>query len=332
MLQALLLMSQQCGAPDDDKGPWHWSGIAISVAYTLGLHRDPGSHEGLRKRIWWCCVMRDSLLALDLRQPARISKEDFDVLPLEDANFEIYIQPEHVAWILSERVLPHAPHNAALQKNLSSVCMAMAELCVHINRITRSGPEDDGLASAGRDLVAWADSLPPCWCYPPLLADVSYAMPPAAAVHRALLHMVYQTTMSTLHRTLLLRLQSIHPAEEQAQQARRSHQYIREVATNVARLASELNNLGLARLLPNTAVTALLPAMITNLVEMRNLEVEARERAASGFEECLSVTKELRDIYPAAEHALTYLGEAIHAPGGKIESEQQGTEFLSGHE
>jgi hypothetical protein len=42
LIQALLLMIYWYETPDDQKDTWHWMGMAISLAYTIGLHRNPG--------------------------------------------------------------------------------------------------------------------------------------------------------------------------------------------------------------------------------------------------------------------------------------------------
>lgn len=67
---------------------WHWTGIAIGLAQTIGLHRDPDAKkknssisDGQRqlwRRLWWMCVFRDCWLALGMGRPMRISLEDCD--------------------------------------------------------------------------------------------------------------------------------------------------------------------------------------------------------------------------------------------------------------
>ncbi|CRK15197.1 hypothetical protein BN1708_017356, partial [Verticillium longisporum] len=84
LVQALLLMTYWYETPDDQKDTWHWMGVAISLAHTIGLHRNPATtsmplrKQKLWKRIWWSCFMRDRLVALGMRRPTRIKDEDYD--------------------------------------------------------------------------------------------------------------------------------------------------------------------------------------------------------------------------------------------------------------
>jgi hypothetical protein len=62
-------------------------GIAISLAQSIGIHRDPqytrnviaNESRPLVCRIWWACVIRDRWLSLAKGRPMRIHDEDCDV-------------------------------------------------------------------------------------------------------------------------------------------------------------------------------------------------------------------------------------------------------------
>ena len=132
LVQSLLLMSS--GAPDDERDPWHWIGVAISVAHTIGLHRNPEAivvdkKQKLWKRIWWSCLMRDRLVALEMRQPTRIKEQDFNVPMLTLEDFDI-------------RPLDNFPTPQGMQQELAMLCIANASLCLVIcprSRIVPSG-------------------------------------------------------------------------------------------------------------------------------------------------------------------------------------------------
>ncbi|EXL40433.1 hypothetical protein FOCG_17055 [Fusarium oxysporum f. sp. radicis-lycopersici 26381] len=136
VIQALLLMTYWYETPDDQKGTWHWMGMAISLAYTIGLHRNAGltsmtpAKQKLRKRIWWSCCMRDRLIALGMRQPSRIKDEDFDVPMLEESDFEIEALPKDNTVIPASCTLVR---NLDMQRELAIMCIAKAQLCVCIN-------------------------------------------------------------------------------------------------------------------------------------------------------------------------------------------------------
>jgi hypothetical protein len=75
---------------------WHSLNIAVSLSYSLGLHRDinpdhiTAKNRGLRRRLWWTCFLRDRLIALAEGRPVRIKREDCHVplLGVEDFDFD----------------------------------------------------------------------------------------------------------------------------------------------------------------------------------------------------------------------------------------------------
>ena len=94
---------------DRNSGAWHWTGIAISLAQTLGLHRCPGyltnkqqplpeKQVSLLRRIWWTCIVRDRWLSLVKGRPMRIHDDDCDVpMPIaEDVTNELEKIPSRV--------------------------------------------------------------------------------------------------------------------------------------------------------------------------------------------------------------------------------------------
>ncbi|KFY06520.1 hypothetical protein V491_08588, partial [Pseudogymnoascus sp. VKM F-3775] len=135
IIQALLLMTYWCETPDNQKDTWHWMGVAISLANTIGLHRNPSPttipprKQKLWKRIWWSCFMRDHLVALGMRRPSRIKDEDFDIPMLELEDFETEEFPSHI--LSCCRTL----RNSALLTDLAHLCIAKAKLCLCISHV-----------------------------------------------------------------------------------------------------------------------------------------------------------------------------------------------------
>lgn len=90
LIQAVTLMGFWYTDPQDITGAWHWIGIAISLSQTVGIHR--GQQDALRRRIWWCLVVRDRWLSLAKGRPMRICDDDCDVPPptAEDVTLELH--------------------------------------------------------------------------------------------------------------------------------------------------------------------------------------------------------------------------------------------------
>lgn len=327
--------------PDDQKDTWHWMGVAISLAHTIGLHRNPEATsmapetQKLWKRIWWSCFMRDRLIALGMRRPTRIKDEDFDVPMLVESDFEIQPLSENITIIPQECVLMR---DVEMQRDLAIMCIAKAKLCLCISHMLKAQysvlirdnmkPENttnstmmlfpnkklenaESVKAVDAELKVWVESLPSCCQYRMLVPSDIKDGKSSIAVQRTLLHMVYHTTISALHRP-----QFLPSSPSQVPTSPRSVQEIsrlkvRDAAIHITGMATELHHLRLERYLPTTGVTVILPAMIIHLLEMKNPSSEARSRATRGFRQCMRVMEKLREIYAAADYATGFLDAAL---------------------
>lgn len=341
LVQALLLMTYWYETPDDQKDTWHWMGVAISLAHTIGLHRNPGSttmapvKQKLWRRIWWSCFMRDRLIALGMRRPTRIKDEDFDVPMLEESDFEIAPLPDYITIIPAECTLMR---DVNMQRELATMCIAKAQLCLCISHMLKTQysvlirdkmkPENttnstmmlfpnkqldnvESVNNVDMELMAWAESLPAVCQYRTLTPmDVENGRS-TVAVQRMLLHMVYYTTISALHRPQFLPSSPTQAPTTSRQVQEMSRVRVRDAAMHITRMAAELNQFHLEKFLPTTGVTVILPAMIIHLLEMKNPVSDARDRATRGFRQCMRVMDKLREVYAAADYATGFLDAAL---------------------
>ncbi|PNY29426.1 Cutinase transcription factor 1 beta [Tolypocladium capitatum] len=341
LVQALMLMTYWYETPDDQKDTWHWMGIAISLAHTIGLHRNPEatsmsvSKQRLWKRIWWSCFMRDRLIALGMRRPMRIKDEDFDVPMLVESDFEIQALADSNTVIPRECTLVR---DVAMQRELAAMCVAKADLCVCIGHMLKvqysvlirdkMKPENttnstmmlfpnkqldnaEGVGAVDLELAAWAHALPDCCRHRPLSPlDVEDGRS-TMAVQRTLLHMVYHTAISALHRPQFLPSSPSQAPTTSRQAQDMSRLRVRDAASQITRMATELHHLRLERYLPTTGVTVILPAMIIHLLEMKNQAPQTRERSTRGFRQCMRVMEKLREMYAAADYATGFLDAAL---------------------
>ena len=323
--------------PDDQKDTWHWMGVAISLAHTIGLHRDPAKtpmiprKQKLWKRVWWSCLMRDRLVALGMRRPTRIKGEDFDVPELTEDDFEIEVLPEDNQLLGLECALVR---DVEAQRQLAVMCIEKAKLCmligdmlkVQYSVLSRSGmrpehttnsthmllpnknPENmEEVESVDQELRDWFAGLPESCQHRPLdgtpLADANRAL----AVQRNLLHMIYHTTISALHRPLFLPSSATEGPTTPVEVQETARQRVREAAEHITRMAAEMRRHGLERYLPTTGVTVILPAMIVHMLDTKSPDAETRAKAILGLRECLVVMSNLRNIYAAADFATGFL-------------------------
>ncbi|CAM1507618.1 Fc.00g072590.m01.CDS01 [Cosmosporella sp. VM-42] len=354
LIQSLLLMTYWHEDLDDEKGPSHWIGLAISLAYKTGIQDNPGpartSGQRLQRRIWWSCYMRDCLVSLGFRQPLWIVADDFDVPMLVEDDFEIRALPSEdrrtyakIFFLRSER----------FQAQLAVMCMSKARLCVCIHRILETqysiqGPHSklsvnttssmmllhpvrnaktDDIHDIGRELEMWADSLP-VGCHQQMLSlsDIEDGMS-TIAIHRIVLFMVYYGTIIALYRPVSQSSDTqttTLPFQEQD-----AREKVFNAAIQIAEMTHDVNQLQLTKYLPATCITMILPAMIVHLLKMKHPEPLARQLAGRGLFRCMHALDQLRQIYNAADEATQILQEASNRAAVDINT---GEELIAPHQ
>jgi hypothetical protein len=324
--------------PDDQKDTWHWMGVAISLAHTIGLHRNPEKSDmepqkkKLWKRIWWSCFMRDRLIALGMRRPTRVKDEDYDVPMLTEDDFEIAPLPDHITIVPRECTLAR---DVEAQRELAQMCIAKAKLCLCISHVltaqysvlvrcqgmhegnTRSSvmlfpkklDQTDEVRGCDDELSQWISELPRACQYSNELGSGNSASP--IFVHRALLNMVYFTTLSALHRPQVLPSASSSKPDSSRELQDTSRRKVREASREITRISQDLYAHGFERYLPTTGVTVLLPAIIIHLLDIKSCNDDAQQAAVDGFCQCMLVLEKLRDSYASADFATQFLEAAI---------------------
>ncbi|RFU34666.1 hypothetical protein B7463_g1596, partial [Scytalidium lignicola] len=340
LVQSLLLMTYWYETPDDQKDTWHWMGVAISLAHTIGLHRNPEKSnmdirsQKLWKRIWWSCFMRDRLVALGMRRPTRVKDEDYDVPMLTEDDFEIKALSDDITVISPSCTLIR---DVEAQRELAQMCIAKAKLCLCVSHVLsaqysvlvkhqgmqgREGSarssvmlfpkkldQTDEVRRCDLELNQWINELPLSCHYSnePPTGPSSGPM----QVQRALLHMIYFTTLSALHRPQVLPSASSVQIDKNRELQDLSRKKVREASREITRISQDLHTRGLERYLPTTGVTVLLPAIIIHLLDIKSCNDEARQAAMEGFCQCMLVLEKLRDNYASADFATQFLEAAI---------------------
>ncbi|TFK49703.1 hypothetical protein OE88DRAFT_1736693 [Heliocybe sulcata] len=89
--QSLLLLGIREFAIGSTEQGWLYTGMAIRMAYDLGLNREPDNwkfddwemfdddDKATRRAIWWACLMVDRHMSAFLGRPVSIQAEDYDV-------------------------------------------------------------------------------------------------------------------------------------------------------------------------------------------------------------------------------------------------------------
>lgn len=319
-------------------------GVATSVAHTIGLHRNPdkghmdSKRTKLWKRIWWSTYMRDRLIALGMRRPTRIKTEDFDVPMLTLDDFELAPIPDSISCVPPDC---RVARDVDMQRQLAIMCIEKARLCLCISHVLskqycvlnnnqgllndrttmmllpkKLDPETSEVKTCDEELQRWVKELPEEAKY-----SDTYTGEKSLDLNRALLHMVFFTTLSALHRPQVLPSAQGGPASTPAKPdiasdlLEVSRRNVRRAASAITSIAQRLDTVDLVRYLPTTGVTVLLPAIIIHLLDIKAPEEETRRISLRGFCQCMAVMGKLRDLYAAADYSTAFLEAAIRKAG-----------------
>ncbi|PYH46680.1 putative C6 transcription factor (Ctf1B) [Aspergillus saccharolyticus JOP 1030-1] len=340
LVQSLLLMTYWYETPDDQKDTWHWMGVSLSLAHTIGLHRDPGNsrmdirRQRMWKRIWWSTYTRDRLIALGMRRPMRVKDDDCDVpmLTLDDFEFQPF-SPEIVSMVGYSEILQNPNH----QRELALMFIEKAKLCLCVSHVLsaqysvlshkfggtmettmmlvpkKSAAETFEVRRCDQELEDWLAHLPTEIQYAPAAPAKLGEAQEVLHSHRALLKMVYLTTSSALHRPQVLPAIPFPSTDAELQEISRNK--VRYAAIEITNIAQDLHSLDLTRYFPTTGVTVLLPAVIIHLLDIKSSDPTIRMTSLQRFYQCMRILQRLREIYASADFATSFLEAAIRKAG-----------------
>ena len=227
-LEACLLLLQR--APTNrfvTDTPWKTSlvGWTVSLAQTLGLTRECGDWVSvpqweicLRKRLWYGCFIMDKWASLGAGMPSHIHSEDFDVLPLTDAELESPPSFDQLANVVPSFLEPEADsQHFRLLSELTMILSDIIDSYYSLRATQRTSKDFTHSLELARPLrsrlKAWTDSLPPA-----LALRQPERVDSRGMVHlsgNSSLSLAYIVATMTLFRALLRPLENITSVEEQ---------------------------------------------------------------------------------------------------------------------
>lgn len=331
--------------PDGHRDLYHWMGIAISLAFSINLHRNtettglPPGEQKLRKRIWWACFMRDQIIALGARKPSRIQETNTDMPALVVSDFETDAVLDESTDVARQCILLR---NTSMQQVLALMCIAKSELCVYLGRILDS--QYVALPSGGEasvqntqstrllypfelqhslymfeclvvDLKRWKHCLPTVCQYRPLVSIDAEAGNAVLATQRTVLHMLYQTTVLALYRPQSLSTSSKDSPATPWQVEDTTWSHIHDAATKITHMVANLSQYRLEECLPTTTVVLILPAMIAHVLRMQYGPLESRPSACHDYVRCMRVLETLSHTFYGADFAITFLNSVVGRTG-----------------
>ena len=341
VVQALVLMSLWYLTPDDQMDAHHWLQIAVSIAHRASLNRDPTfmnlseDERRLRKRIWWCCLIRDPLLALGLKRSIIIMPEDHNVpgLTLDDFDVE-NANMSHAGLAKLGLEWNHAKvrllrltyiSEAKLHQCLSQIISKQYALKDHhrgrvadpkatraiLLPLTTEGAWHS-LATCEESLHAWRDTLPMELTSTTISLDSLDSDFDAFHMFRTVLHMVYHTCIITMYRPWYMyetdsSASSLLVAAKEPACQTKIRDAIRASARSITDFALELHKADLARHLPQTGLSAMVAAVVSHISDIASGDPTLREPALRAFEQCLHMMNELRENYYSADFTCDFV-------------------------
>jgi len=137
-MQSTLLMTLYPQAPNSHKGQAYWLSQAVSIAFTLGLQREPTQRDfsmrcrSVRKQLWWCLYIRERMTVLDLGLPSLIDELGHDVQMLTSDDF--ILAPLQLS--LDEQSFGgFASESENIQRQLGLLFIEKAKLAIILSRL-----------------------------------------------------------------------------------------------------------------------------------------------------------------------------------------------------
>lgn len=323
-VQVALLLTSKCVSKTDKKDSWHWVNAAITMAMFIGLHQERKSpstqtdEDGLRRRVWWCCYVRDKIVALGLGRPTRIKSFDFEVPMLQIKDVELTVLGTRRVLLDHDHI---GPHDQASELQSAELLIEKTKLSILIESILHHVADNSVMSaencnSLDMALKSWCVALPAS-CHPQPLKPGRQmeAITLSNHLRQHLLHMVYYTAVYTLHRPRVLP-QSPHQISTlttTAQEREASRARLRESADNITRLAAEIHRQKLDYNLPLTAITVICPAIFMHLLNMKSGIQARREAAVLSFRVCMRTMEKLQELYTCTDATISYLEHVLRS-------------------
>ncbi|OQV09016.1 Fungal specific transcription factor domain-containing protein isoform 2 [Cladophialophora immunda] len=331
LIQALLLLNYWYVSENDQKDPWHWLGVCISLATSIGLNqpfthaqKDPKT-RALWRRIWWSCVHRDRIISISMRRPMRIKDEDIRLPPLRLDDFETGPIRSAILSLQGNAFLT----DRYVRSMLADMYIAKLKLLLFIGQILKhfyhlrgfggSTAESTMLYTPRRsevngkqyldlqhDLDQWYRELPPsCWL---VTSSSSVDLDPSTAdsllMHRSTLRMLYLMASEALNRP-----QSLSKRPSGSENSPTSK--VKEAAEKIAEMTESLQERDLVRFLPPLSVSFMLLALASFLVDIKTKGQNVGALPGHQFHVCIRALLRLREIWPIADAACFLIGQMI---------------------
>ena len=325
LVQVLLLMTYWYGQQNDVKGRFYWLRNALSFATEIGVHlshAEPVTRPRTyaRRRTWYCCVLRSTLLSITERRQCgdlkhfvqndvRSQEELFDSDAVNEMN-QFY-----------------QAHYSTSGSTLIELWLIKVRLCLIANRVLETQYESRGRRRlvSGEYLMVLVPRVSKESQLQALDIDGNLIEWQATAnalqhscfdqdhrcngrilgVQSATLEMLYYTVLSMLHRPLIQEDTRTNSALAFLQP--HCKQKLRFAARRITEVGRQMLDARLAQFLPPIAVGACIVASVQHLKDVVSGDVELKTTGCLFLNQTIDTLSVLKDTYNSATCALTFI-------------------------
>ncbi|KAK5045906.1 hypothetical protein LTR84_008692 [Exophiala bonariae] len=319
-IQALILMSTWWKTPKEQKDGWHWFGIALLLARSIGLHRDINAQNlsaksrALRRRLWWSFIIRDTLASISTNHIPLIRDSEFSVASLTMDDFAHDASPRIISTFNG---IPNFEVRKFAEIGIQTVhiCRLIKQVLLTAFHETTTGNIDilylnksskyESLRSKSQDLHDIERSFEKSLVdvYSPLkFQTISSEAEQALQLHKALLSILCHYGTLLIHRP--------KHANERKNNLRdhvTSRTRVRSAAIHVNQILMEIYTADLTKRMPSTIVSCLMPVGISHIQDMKDKTPAVHREGRRRLEECKQILMELSDGHISAEWTLSFL-------------------------
>ncbi|OBT71153.1 hypothetical protein VF21_09729 [Pseudogymnoascus sp. 05NY08] len=337
-IQAALLLSNWYPGVEEKKDPWFWSGTAISLGHTIGLHLDPVESKVAKdkiriwRRLWWTSFCREQKLALALGRPSRLTYYNVPMLTLDD--FDIGSLPDSASYLECTY-----SGDVARQKELALLCIEHTKLCVCICHIVSSifanrrkvdgGSQDiyngtysqapyEDMDSCAKNIEQWLATTPKDLLYENLSKEKYDIADRCLIMAKANISILYYGAIAVLHghKTLNSGLSWEYSTQHDQQQT--PQRIVREASLEITRVNQNLYELGLLPYSSTTAVGTVVAAAMVHVLDLKSAKSPAPPAVPDEIKQSIEFLHILQEAYGTAVSALQFLRMAARSAGISI--------------
>ncbi|KAJ9145079.1 C6 zinc finger domain containing protein [Pleurostoma richardsiae] len=313
------LMLTYHAVSNDDKTNTYWLSTAVHFArnahadHYVNMEANPkGNSRGVLKRLWWCCILRDRIMALGLRRPLNIRPGDFDFTQpgLSESDFQDEIRNSRV-------------YNAATKQVLVQLAVSLCELVVVLNeplailypmgpgtKINEPRDIERKINTCLADLNWWYEKTTAKFHIPSHIFGVHESL----ILFTDMMYIYYHTAKVSLcnHKVLvsvtdsdLVGYQGDRQLEAQAE--------LDESLRSITEYLMELERLGQIKYLPNTFVAFSALPFVWYILDAKLInDGSESEGARKDLKIYIDVMKGFRSLYESTDSVLQSIGKVIN--------------------